>query len=209
MSGLTGRELADAFHRDPRSRDLPVILLTSLEDSSAHESDGFVAVLRKPVRGSRLMEVLLDAVFHAAPTSTDMPPPVITEHGKSVSMRVLMAEDNPINQRLGQLMLEKLGHKVEVVANGQEAVRATGLVTYDAVFMDVDMPEMDGLDATKTIRRLLPPHRQPRIIALTAGAMDEDQSACIEAGMDDFLAKPVRLQDLHDALIRATEDAPT
>jgi CheY-like chemotaxis protein len=75
--------------------------------------------------------------------------------------------------------------------------------------MDVDMPEMDGLDATRTIRRMLPPNRQPRIIALTAAAMDEDQAACLEAGMDDFLAKPVRFEELNDALIRAAQSVST
>jgi PAS domain S-box-containing protein len=209
MPGITGQELADAFHRDPCAEHLPVVLLTSLEDSKALEYEGFAAVLRKPVRRSRLMEVVADVFRHTASTTTTPPSPLVMEYGNSASMRVLMAEDNPINQRVGQLMLEKLGHTVEVVANGQEAVRATGLVTYDAVFMDVDMPEMDGLDATRAIRRMLPPDRQPRIIALTAGALDEDQTACLEAGMNDFLAKPVRFEDLHDALTRAADHGPT
>lgn len=155
-----------------------------------------------------MMDALADAFRTPASTPNALPAAVALEHKPPNPMRVLMAEDNPVNQRLGQLMLEKLGHTVEVVANGQEAVRATGLVTYDAVFMDVDMPQMDGLDATRAIRNLLPPNRQPRIIALTAGAMDEDQTACLEAGMDDFLAKPVRFEDLYDALIRAADHVP-
>jgi CheY-like chemotaxis protein len=208
MPGPTGRELADAFHRHPCFAHLPVILLTSLEDPAALSNDGFAAVIRKPVRGSRLMEALAGAFRPSAATSPARSTPAGSANRRSVRMRVLMAEDHPVNQRLGQLMLEKLGHTVEVVANGQEAVRAMGLVTYDAVFMDVDMPEMDGLEATRTIRRLLPPDRQPRIIALTAGAMDEEKTACREAGMDDFVAKPVRLEGLNDALTRAAHHVP-
>jgi CheY-like chemotaxis protein/HPt (histidine-containing phosphotransfer) domain-containing protein len=115
---------------------------------------------------------------------------------------VLLAEDNAINQRLGRLMLEKLGHHVDTVGNGREAIEAVQRVPYDVVLMDVEMPEMDGLEATRAIRRQLPAHRQPQIVAMTAGALVEDRRACTEAGMDDYLAKPIRLDVLDDALTR-------
>jgi CheY-like chemotaxis protein len=118
-------------------------------------------------------------------------------------MRVLLVEDNPVNQRVGQVMLEKLGHRVDVAADGLEAVNAVCLFPYDAVFMDVQMPEMDGLDATRAIRSSHPALRQPYIIALTASALVEDHHACIAAGMDDYTAKPAHLRDYEDAIGRA------
>jgi CheY-like chemotaxis protein len=116
---------------------------------------------------------------------------------------VLLAEDNAINQRIGRLMLEKLGHHVDTVGNGREAMEAVQRVPYDVVLMDIEMPEMDGLEATRAIRRELPAHRQPQIVAMTAGALVEDRQACTEAGMDDYMAKPVRLGVLDATLIRA------
>jgi PAS domain S-box-containing protein len=119
---------------------------------------------------------------------------------RAASMRVLLAEDNAVNQRMGRIMLEKLGHLVDVVGNGQEAAEAVLTVPYDVVFMDVEMPLMDGLEGTRVIRRRVAADWQPQIVALTAGALDEQRQACLDAGMDDFLTKPVRLADLDTAL---------
>lgn len=115
-------------------------------------------------------------------------------------LRVLVAEDNHINQKVARLMLAGLGHHVDTVANGHEAVQALRGAPYDVVLMDVRMPVMDGLDATRLIRTELPAERQPLIVALTASALVEDRAACLAAGMDDHLAKPVRVPDLVAAL---------
>ena len=123
------------------------------------------------------------------------------------AMRVLLVEDNSVNQRVGRLILEKLGHRVDLAANGLEAVRAVNLVPYDAVFMDIQMPEMNGLDATGLIRACTLPFRQPYIIAVTANATVEDQRECLEAGMDEFLTKPVRNGHFKGALERAEVSA--
>ncbi len=115
-------------------------------------------------------------------------------------LRILLVEDNEINQKVGKLMLAKLGHTVEVADNGAEAVEAVGRVDYDVVLMDMHMPVMDGLEATRTIRAQLPAERQPQIIAMTASVTKEDRDACAEAGMDGYLSKPVRAEDLVEAL---------
>jgi CheY-like chemotaxis protein len=121
-------------------------------------------------------------------------------------LRVLLAEDNAVNQRLGRLMVEKLGHRIDVVGNGHEATEAVHLVPYDVILMDVEMPEMDGLEATRIIRRALPISIQPKIVAMTANALEEVRQACTDSGMDGYLSKPVRIGELDTVLREATAD---
>ena len=115
------------------------------------------------------------------------------------SLRILLAEDEPSNKKVTMLMLEHLGYRANAVANGIEALQAMEHQTYDVVLMDVKMPEMDGLEATRIIRQHWP-NDGPRIIAITAYALKGDREKCIEAGMDGYLAKPVRLDELHKAI---------
>lgn len=117
-------------------------------------------------------------------------------------LRVLVVEDGPVNRRVVELMLANLGYQVDTAANGQEAVDATRLVDYDVVLMDVQMPVMDGLQATRELREDPPPGRRPWVVALTANALSEDRERCAAAGMDDFLSKPVHRDDLAGALTR-------
>jgi CheY-like chemotaxis protein len=123
------------------------------------------------------------------------------------SLRLLLAEDNLVNQKVAVRMLDRLGYRVDVVANGIEAVEAVRRQRYDVVFMDVQMPEMDGLEATRQIRTLGGDASQPYIIALTANAMEGDREACLAAGVDAYVAKPVGMQDLADAIERAHQVA--
>jgi signal transduction histidine kinase/ligand-binding sensor domain-containing protein/ActR/RegA family two-component response regulator len=131
------------------------------------------------------------AVEAVAPPAPDEPP-----------WRILLAEDNSINQRVALLMLSRMGCLADVAADGQEVLEAVRRRHYDVILMDVQMPGMDGLEAARRIRAELPPDRQPRIVAITANALEENREACLAAGMDDFLAKPVLLDDLKEALRR-------
>ena len=126
-------------------------------------------------------------------------------------MHILLAEDNVVNQKVAVRMLERLGYRADVVADGQEAVEALYRQRYDVVLMDVQMPQMDGLEATQCLRAELPAARQPYIIALTANAMKGDRDRCLDAGMDDYLSKPVKLDSLRAALeaYRASKNEAT
>lgn len=117
-------------------------------------------------------------------------------------LRILLAEDNMVNQRLGLLLLDRLGYSADVATNGREVLEAIDRASYDVILMDIQMPEMDGLDATRHIRARTDAH-QPRIVAMTASTLAQDQGACQAAGMDDFVAKPVRKEELAAALRRA------
>ena len=118
-------------------------------------------------------------------------------------LRILLAEDNAVNQKLALRLLERLGYQADVAWNGVEVLEALERQPYDVVLMDVQMPELDGLDATRRIRESRPPETQPRIVAMTANAMREDRDACFAAGMDDYVAKPISPDTLAEALARA------
>jgi signal transduction histidine kinase/ligand-binding sensor domain-containing protein/CheY-like chemotaxis protein len=123
-------------------------------------------------------------------------------------LRILLAEDNSINQRVASIMLSRLGCRADVAADGFEVLEAVNRQHYDLILMDVQMPGMDGLEATRRIRAELPPERQPCIVAMTANALEDHRQACLTAGMDDFLPKPVLLADLREAVLRNTEREP-
>ena len=120
-------------------------------------------------------------------------------------LRVLLAEDNPINQKVALRILERMGYRADVAANGLEVLEAVARQAYDVILMDVQMPEMDGLEATREIHRRWPNGPRPRIIAMTANALQGDREICLAAGMDDYIAKPVRTDQLAAALERARD----
>jgi len=122
--------------------------------------------------------------------------------GDTHPLHILLVEDNPVNQKVALRFLERLGYQADAVANGHEAVHALENRAYQLVFMDLQMPEMDGFEAARAIRKRLPAERQPRIIALTANALQGDRDACLAAGMDDFITKPVKLADMAASLRR-------
>ncbi|GLY16064.1 hypothetical protein Kisp01_30790 [Kineosporia sp. NBRC 101677] len=212
MPVMDGVQLALALRQLPGGKDLPLVLLSSIGRRDRSQEKVFASVLTKPIRSAALVEALGQALVpetSGPPAQIPQPSPPgdqaqpaprdrdLTVAGK---LRILLVEDNEINQKVGRLMLGKLGHTVELANNGLEAVEALERLDYDVVLMDMHMPVMDGLEATRTIRAQIPPGRQPHIIAMTASVTKEDRDACAAAGMDGYLSKPVRAEDLTEAL---------
>jgi two-component system, sensor histidine kinase and response regulator len=209
MPQLDGVALARLLRAEPSLATMRLVLATSSPSPDLQPeaiAAGIAAILVKPSPPSALLsalasppEALVAAAGMVAPTADHT-----ANAGLGAGLRVLVAEDNKVNQVVVKQMLEKLGCRVDVVANGLEAVDAVRLVPYHMVFMDVQMPEMDGLAATAAIRNLhIPDRRDVWIIALTANAFSEDHRRCTDAGMNDFLAKPIRPDDLKTCLERA------
>nr|MBA2389148.1 response regulator [Geodermatophilaceae bacterium] len=203
MPLMSGAELARQIRLLPAFARLPLMLLTSLGVRPAGpDGDLFAAYHSKPVRAGVLREMLAELLPSRAP-GPDLPPqPLARGSAPNVAarLRVLLAEDNAVNQEVGRLMLGALGHSVDVVSNGLEAVNALRRTAYDVVLMDIHMPVMDGLAAARAIRADVLEHAQPRIVALTASMLTEDRRACEQAGMDGYLLKPVTSALLAEAL---------
>ena len=137
----------------------------------------------------------------ASPQRETAPPGDEDEEASPEGLHLLLAEDKVVNQKVALRMLQRLGYRADVASNGCEVVEAVQRQPYDVVLMDMQMPEMDGLEATRRVRDDFPAERQPYIIALTANAMEGDRDRCLEAGMDDYLSKPVKLDALSKALV--------
>jgi len=208
MPDMDGLTLARTITANPLLASVRLVLLSSQGPRQHADAvrAGFAAVLTKPVRQSQLYDTLLDvmqAVALAAPATHRRPAEVAPSPAPPPSRgRVLVAEDNPINKKVAMLMLARLGYRADGVADGVEAVEAVSRVPYDVVLMDCQMPEMDGYGATVAIRRLEGSRRHVPIIAMTANAMAGDRERCLAAGMDDYVAKPVKEAELAAALGR-------
>ena len=210
MPEMDGLMLAAAIREEFADARLPLVMLTSLgqrEDRPGMEL--FRAFLTKPVRPSRLFHVLMSVLRPERAEVSVAARPAAAEVLPS-DIRVLLAEDNPNNQRVAHFSLGRLGLRADAVADGQEAVRAVRRQDYDVILMDVHMPELDGLAATRAIREDPAVRRQPYIIAVTASATVQDRQSCLAAGMDAYVSKPFRLADLRRALEEyvAQRDAP-
>ncbi len=189
---------AERLRDDDAIGDHPLVMLSPL-GAQPMAVGLFDAVLTKPVRDDQFGEVI-GRLLRGGPHAIPMREPLVRAGAVPSDLRVLLAEDHLVNRQVALGLLRTLGVEADVAENGAEAVAAVAARPYDVVFMDVHMPEMDGLEATRRIRADLPDRRQPRIIALTANAFSEDAARCLDAGMDDFLAKPVRLDDLRRVL---------
>jgi signal transduction histidine kinase/DNA-binding response OmpR family regulator len=200
MPEMDGLALAREIRR--LRPELPLVLVTSLGGlPEARSATEFAAHLTKPLRTSQLFDALMTVFAEAAET-----PDAAGSDGEAKpvsSLRILLAEDNSVNQMLALRLLERLGYRADVASNGVEVLDALEQQPYDVVLMDVQMPELDGLDASRRICERWPAGVRPRIIAMTANAMREDRDACFEAGMDDYIAKPIRPDMLAEALRRA------
>ncbi len=215
MPAMDGPTLARAIKSDPAIRGTVLVMLTSVGywDAVRHtEGADIDACLSKPVRQSQLWNTLATAwskKLHVALADPARPASRIAGMKSALAggsagwpIRVLVAEDNGVNQKVAVRMLERLGLRADVAANGRETVRMFELLPYDLVFMDCQMPEMDGYEATREIRRREGPGRHVAIIAMTADAMAGCRERCLEAGMDDFIAKPVGMEALFEVLRR-------
>jgi PAS domain S-box-containing protein len=195
-----------ALAREIRSSgsDMPLVLATSVGHvRDARAAGDFAAQLIKPVKASALYEALIEIFGVGAQEDTAVGSGSAGGQLDGLPLRILLAEDNVVNQKLALLLLEKLGYTADVAANGLEAIEALERQRYDVVLMDVQMPELDGLEATRRICERWPAGIRPRIIAMTASAMLEDREACLNAGMDDYVAKPIRPEELVAALARS------
>jgi CheY-like chemotaxis protein len=165
----------------------------------------FSAYLAKPVRQSQLFDTLVTLFAHRPAHPAVAPAPSRMDAGMAARrpLRILLAEDNVVNQKLALRFLEQIGYRADLASNGIEAVESVERQAYDVVLMDVQMPEMDGLEAARRICARWRPNERPRIVAMTANAMQGDREMCLAAGMDDYLTKPIRVERLVEALNRA------
>ncbi len=216
MDGLTLaqeiQKVREAQNAPPNT--LPVVLLSSLGQREAIDSQDtdeaslFAAYLTKPIKASQLYNVLIGIFSEGAQLPYAQQrlskPQFDPEMGRRHPLRILLAEDNATNQKLALLLLKRLGYRADVAGNGLEVLQSLRRQDYDVVLMDVQMPEMDGLEATRVIHLGWRDTERPHIIAMTANAMQEDRDACFEAGMDDYISKPIQV----DMLIRALRETP-
>ena len=207
MPEMDGVALARAIREQRSGDELPLILFTSLGRREARaDSEGFAAYLHKPIKPSQLFDALASVVAEQpvhvqarGAARSELDPELARRH----PLRILLAEDNVVNQKVALRLLGQMGYRADVAANGIEAVEAVERQTYDLVLMDVQMPELDGFEASREINRRWPGARRPRIVAMTANAMQGDRELCEAAGMDDYVAKPIRVEELVAALQRS------
>jgi CheY-like chemotaxis protein/HPt (histidine-containing phosphotransfer) domain-containing protein len=198
MPGMDGVELAQAITLAPSLRDVRLVMLTSITD---RRTEGIGHYVQKPVRRQRLLETVAEAMGdprpHEEPIAVQPAPAGAPREGA-----ILVVEDNVVNQRVAEAMLAKRGFEVECAANGREALSMLAVRPYALVFMDCQMPEMDGYAATRAIRSREHGEQRLPIVAMTAHAMKGDRERCLAAGMDDYLPKPLRPDELDAALER-------
>ena len=202
MPEIDGLTLAIQIRKNPAIANVPLIMLTSTNqrDEVKKALDiGFISYLVKPVKPTRLLDTIMNIVgsqskINNSQIAINEELPAITNKNTS-KLKLLLAEDNLVNQKVFLKQLQNLGYQADAVANGQEVLELLDKIPYDLIFMDCQMPILDGLEATKEIRRRpvssFAKHQQPVVIAITANAMKEDQQICLDAGMDDYLSKPV------------------
>jgi len=208
MPGMDGLMLANEIRKLPSAMMMPLVLLTSMGVKSDHPdftSVSFASCLTKPIKPAQLQEVLARVISGSkpAPRRAATPSKLDPTLASRIPLRVLLCDDNVINQKVALRLLQQMGYRADVAANGLEALAAFERQPYDLIFMDVMMPDMGGLEATRIIRDRqqqkseFPNYKSSIIIvAMTANAMQGDREKCLAAGMDDYLAKPVRLEDM-------------
>ena len=205
MPQIDGLALATEIRRLDQGKDLPLVMLTSISNPEHSEQMlqvNFAAFLNKPIKQSQLYDVLNQVlvgqikVRHRPSILEEIDPHL----AQRLPLRILLAEDNVVNQQVGLHLLQRFGYRADVAGNGLEVLEALRRQSYDVVLMDVQMPEMDGISATHHICQEWSRVERPRIIAMTANAMQGDRQMCLDSGMDDYISKPIRVEELADAL---------
>ena len=210
MPGMDGAMLAQAIRE--AGHTLPLVLFTSLGRKEGADAV-FAATLAKPLRQSALHDTLMgllagDKAAAARPRTATDKPKLDAGMAERHPLRILLAEDNVVNQKLALRLLSQMGYRADLASNGIEAIECVERQPYDVVLMDVQMPEMDGLEASRRITAKWPSNARPRIVAMTANAMQGDREACLAAGMDDYVTKPIRVDALVAALLAASGGSP-
>ncbi len=211
MPLMDGFTLTSEIRKFENGKELPVVILTSVgrkDNLTELENLKLAAFLNKPIKQIQLFDCLSTILIGKGKTSiekTKAYSKIDNELGHKHPLKILLAEDNVINQKVALKILEKLGYRADIAANGYEVINALRKINYDMVLMDILMPEMDGFKATEIIRAKFNHGYSPKIIAMTANAMQGDKEKCLEAGMDDYISKPVRVEELQMSLQKWAE----
>jgi CheY-like chemotaxis protein len=218
MPGIDGLTLASAIKNEPslsRTRTIVLAPFGQRLDTELMDESGIAQCLIKPVKQSRLLDALVNATqtsFISAPQASPKMEVARVRHPAAKPLRILLAEDNAVNQKLALRQLQKLGYAAHAVGNGAEVLQDMERVSYDVVLMDCQMPEMDGYEVTRRIREFEKQNMGKRapvyIIAITAHALEGDRERCLSAGMNDYLTKPLHIAQLEAALNRAIRRRP-
>ena len=198
MPVMDGIQLAQNFKADGLLSKIPLILLSSTGDMEIIPQGLFVSRLSKPIKLKSLFDEVLNVVSELT-RKTKMEDNIFVLDqglGKRLPLRILIAEDNLVNQKLTISLLNLMGYRVDAVENGKEVLEILEEKDYDIILMDIQMPEMNGIEATEKLIETIPLNKQPKVIALTANAMVGDRDKCLEAGMVDYMAKPVKINEL-------------
>ena len=205
MPDMDGLKLAELIRTLPRHQNLPLILMTSVGAQEPVDTVPLLAQVKKPVKKAQLCKSINTLLGHEesksqSPSQIHLPNDTLIQH-KALS--ILLVEDHSVNQKVACLMLKKLGYRADIANNGLEAVEAVSRQDYDLLLMDIQMPEMDGWEATRQIRSQLPAERQPWIVAMTASVHKEFRDRCFAEGMNDFASKPIQIEGLAQIIERA------
>jgi signal transduction histidine kinase/HPt (histidine-containing phosphotransfer) domain-containing protein/BarA-like signal transduction histidine kinase len=207
LADMDGFSLAEEIRRQAYGRYLPLLLLSSVRlrgDDMRPLHASIAVVVYKPIRPAQLLDALCRAMSIQLQREKKAPftPSLDATLARRLPLRLLLADDNPINQKVGLSVLQKLGYRADIANNGREVLEALQQKAYDVLFLDVQMPEMDGLEAARQICERWPAESRPRIVAMTGNALLGDREKCLQAGMDDYISKPVRIAELQAALER-------
>ena len=211
MPVMDGLQLSKEVRKLKTGGSVPIIILTSMgkkDDIINYKELNLSGYLNKPIRRNQLYDCLVNVFGNSNELKLDRPVKQLkidSALSEKMPLRILLAEDNVVNQKVALRILERMGYRADVVANGYEVIDAVRRLQYDIVFMDILMPEMDGYEATKLILDEFSKDKRPKIIAMTANAMQGDREICIEAGMNDYISKPVRVEEMHDILVKWAE----
>jgi signal transduction histidine kinase/HPt (histidine-containing phosphotransfer) domain-containing protein len=204
---MDGLMLAEKIRQNAATQTIPLLLLSSIwlrGDDARAANAGIAGIVHKPIRPAQLLDAVCRALGVKSQQEKKAPsaPALDGELARRIPLRLLLADDNPINQKVGQSILQKFGYRADIANNGIEVLGALEQRAYDVVFLDVQMPEMDGLEAARQICKRWPREKRPCIIAMTGNALMGDREKCLEAGMDDYITKPVRIGELQQAIER-------